>query len=96
MTFEEILEQNCQILGWQDTTDAYYGLDFTPFMNIIKESVKEYAIMLCLKQKEICADNAEADYNWIGKDEEFNYVPTDIEVYVLRESIIQCKNATEI
>ena len=96
MTFEEILEQNCQLLGWQDTTEAYYGLELTPFMNIIEESVQEYAVMLCRKQKEICADNAEADYTWVGKDEEFNYVPTDIEVYVIKSTILNCKNATDI
>lgn len=97
MTFEEILEQNCQLLGWRDTTNAYYGLDFTPFMNIIEESVQEYAVMLCRKQREICADNAQADYNIINTSERATLFREDnIEVYVLKQSILQCKNAIDL
>lgn len=88
MTAEEVLNNYNCLYRYRDEATYNYSA-------IIK-AMKEYAHLMCEKQKEICADNAEADYNWVGKDEEFNYVPTDIEVYVLKQSIIQCKNATEI
>jgi hypothetical protein len=31
------LDEHFQSLGWRDTTEAYYGLDFTPFMSAIEE-----------------------------------------------------------
>jgi hypothetical protein len=31
------LDSAYQDLDWRDTTEAYYGLDFTPFMNVIEE-----------------------------------------------------------
>jgi len=37
----EELDKCFQKLGWRDTTEAYYGLDFTPFMNVIEEYVKQ-------------------------------------------------------
>jgi hypothetical protein len=36
----EELDKYFQKLGWRDTTEAYYGLDFTPFMNVIEEYVQ--------------------------------------------------------
>jgi hypothetical protein len=35
------LDKKFQALGWRDTTEAYYGLDFTPFMNVIEEHIEE-------------------------------------------------------
>jgi len=61
------------------------------------EMMKEYAHFMCEKQKEICADNAEADWDYEGRiysNDESGYC--GITAYVLNQSIIQCKNATEI
>jgi hypothetical protein len=35
------LDKKFQALGWNDTTEAYYGLDFTPFMSVIEEHILE-------------------------------------------------------
>lgn len=35
----EELDKYFQKLGWRDTTEAYYGLDFTPFMNVIEDYI---------------------------------------------------------
>jgi hypothetical protein len=35
------LDKKFQELGWRDTTEAYYGLDFTPFMSVIEEHIEE-------------------------------------------------------
>lgn len=35
------LDEKFQELGWRDTTDAYYGLDFTPFMSVVEELIQE-------------------------------------------------------
>lgn len=35
------LDKKFQELGWRDTTEAYYGLDFTPFMNVVEEVIDE-------------------------------------------------------
>ena len=35
------LDKKFQELGWRDTTEAYYGLGFTPFMNVIEEHIEE-------------------------------------------------------
>jgi len=77
MTIEHIINNNFKNLDWDSTSEAYYTLDFTPFMEVIYDSVKEYAE----KQKELCADNAIAEYT------------SDIEVHVVKESILQCPNA---
>lgn len=37
----EELDKKFQELGWRDTTEAYYGLDFTPFMSVIIEHISE-------------------------------------------------------
>lgn len=28
--------------GWRDTTEAYYGLSFTPFMNVIEDFIEDF------------------------------------------------------
>lgn len=33
--FEKIVDEKFQSLGWRDTTESYYGLDFTPFMDVV-------------------------------------------------------------
>lgn len=33
------LDKKFQELGWRDTTEAYYGLDFTPFMDVVIEHI---------------------------------------------------------
>jgi hypothetical protein len=33
------LDKKFQDLGWRDTTEAYYGLDFTPFMDVVIEHI---------------------------------------------------------
>jgi hypothetical protein len=38
---KEILDNKFQALGWRDTTEAYYGLDYTPFMSVIEELMEE-------------------------------------------------------
>jgi hypothetical protein len=38
---KEILDNKFQTLGWRDTTEAYYGLDYTPFMSVIEELMEE-------------------------------------------------------
>jgi len=35
------LDEKFQALGWRDTTEAYYGLDFTPFMSVVEEVIQE-------------------------------------------------------
>jgi hypothetical protein len=42
------LDKKFQELGWRDTTEAYYGLDFTPFMNVVEEVISE------IKNQTIC------------------------------------------
>jgi hypothetical protein len=42
------LDKKFQELGWRDTTEAYYGLDFTPFMSVIEEHIEE------IKNQNIC------------------------------------------
>ena len=37
----EELDKKFQELGWKDTTEAYYGLDFTPFMNVVEELIEQ-------------------------------------------------------
>ena len=60
-------------------------------MESLTRAMLNFARIMCEKQKEICADNADADYQMIT-----GTIVPDIEVYVLKESILQCKNATEI
>jgi hypothetical protein len=36
-----MLEANFKKLGWDSTTEAYYGLDFTPFMSVVEETIQE-------------------------------------------------------
>lgn len=86
MTLQEKIEFAFQKEGWDFSSEAYYKLDYTPFMSVIEEVIKE----VCQEQKQICADNAEADFeipDFIG------WTASDIEVYVLKESILQCPNA---
>jgi hypothetical protein len=35
------LDKKFQALGWRDTTEAYYGLDFTPFMSVVEQLIEE-------------------------------------------------------
>jgi len=35
------LDKRFEALGWNDTTEAYYGLDYTPFMNVVEEYMAE-------------------------------------------------------
>lgn len=88
MTFQEKIELAFQEKGWDFSSEAYYKLDYTPFMNTIEEVVKD----LLKEQKQICADNAEADYNVIPLEEGEVNIGDSIEVYVLKESILQCPN----
>lgn len=81
MTPEQILDKYTTII---ETEFGYTE-------NQIIQMMKEYAHLMCEKQKEICADNADADYQMIT-----GTIVPDIEVYVLKQSILQCKNATEI
>jgi hypothetical protein len=38
------LDSHFEKLGWRDTTEAYYGLDFTPFMSEIENyATSKYA-----------------------------------------------------
>lgn len=39
--FEKIVDEKFQSLGWRDTTEAYYGLDFTPFMDVVIGAIAE-------------------------------------------------------
>ena len=38
--FMNELDKKFQELGWEDTTEAYYGLDYTPFMSTIEELIE--------------------------------------------------------
>lgn len=38
---EKLLDNAFQSLGWRDTTEAYYGLGFTPFMDVITSTISE-------------------------------------------------------
>ena len=62
--------------------------------NQIIQMMKEYAHLMCEKQKEICADNAKADYS-ANKGQDI-WGNTIIEAFVVNSSILNCKNATEI
>lgn len=44
----------------------------------------------CEQAIDLCADNAEADYTWLGSHSEAS-IDTDLEVYVLKNSILDCK-----
>jgi hypothetical protein len=35
------LDKRFQKLDWRDTTEAYYGLDFTPFMSVVEEYIEQ-------------------------------------------------------
>lgn len=35
------LDKKFQELGWENTTEAYYELDFTPFMTVIEEFIED-------------------------------------------------------
>lgn len=50
----------------------------------LKEFIKRIVVIKCKEQRKICADNADADYNFIGNRDENSH----IEVYVLKESIL--------
>lgn len=39
--FEEAVDKKFQENGWRDTTEAYYGLDFTPFMDVVIGTIAE-------------------------------------------------------
>jgi hypothetical protein len=39
--FEKTVDKKFQELGWRDTTEAYYGLDFTPFMSTVIDAIAE-------------------------------------------------------
>lgn len=39
--FEKVVDEKFQSLGWRDTTEAYYGLDFTPFMDVVIGTIAE-------------------------------------------------------
>jgi len=41
---------------------------------------------------DLCAEEAEADYTYIGDSEIITDYPEDIEVYVLKESILKVKD----
>ena len=38
---EKLLDNAFQSLGWRDTTEAYYGLGFTPFMDVVTSTISE-------------------------------------------------------
>lgn len=95
MTPKQVIENYTKRMN---DMDSVLISEFGYTENQIIQMMKEYAHLMCEKQKEICADNAEADYTSHGivTDIEGFTGYTDIEVYVLKQSIIQCKNATEI
>jgi hypothetical protein len=35
------LDKKFQALDWRDTTEAYYNLDYTPFMSVIEDYIEE-------------------------------------------------------
>lgn len=39
--FEKIVDNRFQELGWRDTTEAYYNLDFTPFMEVVIDTIAQ-------------------------------------------------------
>jgi len=60
-------------------------------MDSLEKAMIDFARILCQKQKQICADNAEADFDIVGDS---NFLEEQvIEVYVLKESILQAPNA---
>ncbi len=66
-------------------------------MDSLERAMIDFAKILCEKQKQICADHAVADYTVIGNSDDENriesYDLTNLEVYVLKESILQAPNA---
>lgn len=62
-------------------------------MDSLERAMIDFAKILCEKQKQICADHAEADYTVISLDENEPNIADSIEVYVLKESILQAPNA---
>lgn len=65
-------------------------------METLTGAMLNFARIMCEKQKEICADNAEADWKITEEMKRNGDFTFEGEVYVLKQSIIQCKNATEI
>lgn len=65
----------------KDNGDVYYQDDVIRVM-------KEYAKLCCDKQKQICADNADADCNILDYP--------DVEVYVIKDSILNSPYPEEL
>ena len=57
ITFKEKLDLAFQEKGWDIVSEAYYNLDYVPFMNIIEECLKDENIV---PLKEVKIDNCPA------------------------------------
>jgi hypothetical protein len=53
-----------------------------------RTEIKNTLIAICEEVINLCADNAEADVQFLSK---YNIPPEDYEVYVLKNSILNCK-----
>ena len=40
--YNDILNEVCREQGWRDSTEAYYGLDYTPFLSLCEEAGTRY------------------------------------------------------
>lgn len=91
---KEILEKhyNITIENNPDKNWIKFG-DNVEELEFILNAALEFAKKCCELQKIECADNAEADFNIVN--DQFNIEKEDIEIYVLKGSIIQCKNVIE-
>lgn len=64
-------------------------------VNIISPTVKELVLMVmkdaCMQVVDLCAEEADADYRYIGEIEDRTGDSYNIEVYVLKNSILKVK-----
>lgn len=85
MTAEEIIVRN-QV--FPNTSDSHQiPPEFRKYLEFcIKLCMQEYAKLKCAEQRQICANEAYADYNFVGIFDKVEDV--EVEVYVIKSSIL--------
>lgn len=85
MTAEEFFDKNIKDLDGKETKNSIVFF----YKDSIVNAMKEFAQLKCAEQRQICADNADADYN---VTDYFDRVTgANIEVYVIKSSILDAK-----
>lgn len=58
MTIKDIFEKNAVDKGWLNAPDVIKNAQYATIWLIIDATCRQYAKLMCDKQKQICADNA--------------------------------------